>query len=114
MDNQAALPYIRKIGGRGGGGSNDRNKEKIVAISNREYNHNYCRMSPSKAQYSSGKRQQRIKIKSQDISETVLCKGLSRNRSICHQCDNSVPSVLFLKNMTWFREQMHLNKVGRT
>ena len=69
-----------------------------ISISNRECNHNYYRIPPSKAQYSSGKGQQRIKIQSQDISETVLCKGLSRNSSVCHQGNNSVSSVLLLKN----------------
>ena len=39
-----------------------------------------------------------METKSQDISETVLCKGSSRNRSVCHQSDNSVPCVLLLGN----------------
>ena len=55
------------------------------------------------AQYSSGqgilkKGQQQPEIKSQDISETVLYKGSSRNRSVCHQSDNSALSILLLEN----------------
>lgn len=55
------------------------------------------------AQYSRGQKiakkvQKRMKIKSQETSKTVLCKGSSRNRSVCHQCGNSAPSVLLLEN----------------
>ena len=39
-----------------------------------------------------------MEIKSKDISETVLCKGSSRNRCVCHQSNNSHPSVLLLEN----------------
>ena len=37
-------------------------------------------------------------FKPQDIPETVLCKGSSRNRYVCYQSDNSTPSLLLLKN----------------
>ena len=42
--------------------------------------------------------QWRMEIKCQDISETVLCKGSSRNRNVCHQSDNSAPTLLLLEN----------------
>ena len=65
--------------------------------------HNYCRISPREAQYSSRqgiskKGQQQMEIKPQDISETVLCRWSSRNGSVCHESDNSAPCVLLLEN----------------
>ena len=61
-----------------------------------------CRISPTEVQYSSGqgiskKGQEQMKIKYQNISERLLHKGSSRNRSVCHQSDNSAPSVFFFE-----------------
>ena len=99
MDNQAALAYIRKMWGTVNQKMNQVSKELWEFL----IGHNYCRISPRKAQYSSGQRisrkgQQKMEIKSKDISETVLCKGSSRNRCVCHQSNNSHLSVLLLEN----------------
>ena len=76
-----------------------------MGISNREWDHIYCRISPREAQYSSRqgiskKGPQRIEIKPQDISETVLCNASPRNRSFYHQSGNSALSVTLLENRT--------------
>ena len=76
-----------------------------MGISNREWDQIYCRISPREAQYSSRqgiskKGPQRIEIKPQDISETVLCKASPRNRSFFHQSGNSALSVTLLENRT--------------
>ena len=99
MDNQAALAYIRKMWGTVNQKMNQVSKELWEFL----IGHNYCRISPRKAQYSSGqgisrKGQQKMKIKSKDISETVLCKGWSRNRCVSHQSNNSHLTVLLLEN----------------
>ena len=74
-----------------------------MEISNTEWDRKDCRISPREAQYFSGqdilkKGQQRMEIKPYDISETVLCKASSRNKSFYRKSDNSAPRVLLLGN----------------
>ena len=64
MDNQAALAYIRKMWGTVNQKMNQVSKELWEFL----IGHNYCRISPRKAQYSSGQRisrkgQQKMEIK---------------------------------------------------
>ena len=101
MGSQAALAYIIFFGGYNES-KTEPSEQRIAEIFNSKWDHNYCRISPREAQYSSRqgtlkKGQQRMEVKPQDTSEAVLCKGSSRNRSVCHQSDNSAPSVFLLE-----------------
>ena len=97
MDNQVIS--VLKKNKRHSKSKNEPSEQGIVRISNKEWDHNYSRIYPREAQYSSGqviskKGQQSMEIKSQDISKTVLCKGWSRNKSVCHESDNSHSNVV--------------------
>ena len=102
-DGQSGCITVHKKNREYSESKNEPGEQRIVGISNREWDHNYFRISPRETQYSSGqgiskKGQQQMEIKSQDVSETVLCKGSFRNRSVCQQNDNSARSVLLLRN----------------
>ena len=92
MDNQV-ISVLKKNKGHSKS-KNEPSEQGIVRISNKEWDHNYSRIYPREAQYSSGqviskKGQQSMEIKSQDISKTVLCKGWSRNKSVCHESESA-------------------------
>lgn len=101
-DEQSGYIRVHKKNGGYSESKNKSSKQIMVEISNREWDRKNSRISPREARYFSGqdilkKGQQPMEIKPY-ISETVLCKGSSRNKSFYRQSDNSVPRVLLLGN----------------